>query len=164
MPTRLWYRPYLLKFCKDDYSDIPNKPGVYIISNRKIIGRVGGNDRKGVVYIGKSTNLRQRVRDFWNGNHTAGGYLYEHPPIAGKIMKMRVNNEKDVDRCIGKLKIRYATVTNLEELELAERALMFAYIRGFGEAPPLNLNVPKRWDRLPSSKDLKWAGRGVSGV
>jgi len=41
---------------------------------------------------------------------------------------------------------------------------MFAYIRRFGEAPPLNLNVPKRWDRLPSSQDLKWAEKGISGV
>jgi len=164
MATRLWYRSYLLNFCKEDYTDIPNKPGVYIISNRNIIGRVGGDDRKGIVYIGKSINLRQRVKSFWNGNHTAGGYLYEHPVIARKIMKMRIINEKDVDKGIGKLKIRYATVTNLEELELAERALMFAYIRRFGEAPPLNLNVPKRWDRLPSSQDLKWAEKGISGV
>jgi hypothetical protein len=79
-------------------------------------------------------------------------------------MKMKIINEKDVDKGIGKLKIRYATVTNLEELELAERSLMFAYIRRFGEAPPLNLNVPKRWDRLPSSQDLKWAKKGISGV
>jgi hypothetical protein len=162
MRTGLWYPSYLLN--SKDYSDIPNKPGIYTISNRKIIGRVGGDDKKGIVYIGKSKNLRRRVKNFWDGYHSAGGYLYEHPIIAGKIMKMKIINEKDVDKGIGKLKIRYATVTNLEELELAERALMFAYIRRFGEAPPLNLNVPKRWDRLPSSQDLKWAEKGISGV
>jgi hypothetical protein len=159
-----WYPSCLLNSSEEDYSDIPNKPGVYIISNRKIIGRVGGDDRKGIVYIGKSKNLRQRVKSFWNGNHTAGGYLHEHPVIAGKIMKMKIISGNDVDKGIGKLKIRYATITNLEELELAERAVMFPYIRRFGEPPPLNLNMPRRWDRMPSLRHLRWAEKGIFGV
>jgi len=162
MRTELWYPSYLLN--SKDYSDIPNKPGIYIISNRKIIGRVGGDDRKGIVYIGKSTNLRRRVKNFWDGYHSAGGYLYEHPIIAEKIMKMKIINEKDVDKGIGKLKIRYATITDSEKLEMAERAVMFAYIRRFGEAPPLNLNMPKRWDKMPSLTHLKWAEVGILGI
>ena len=62
MRTGLWYPSYLLN--SKDYSDIPNKPGIYTISNRKIVDFfISTDDPSGVTkdttHLLKLGNLKQ---------------------------------------------------------------------------------------------------------
>lgn len=49
---------------------VPEKPGIYVIrwlKNGKpaIINRFKGKDKRGILYIGSSTNLKTRIKTFW---------------------------------------------------------------------------------------------------
>jgi len=70
----------------------------------------------------------------------------------------------DVENSLGKLTVTYSTPIKKEQLDDAERALLFTYTNRFGEAPPLNLSLPQRWEDSPTDREItNWAERGVLG-
>lgn len=127
------------------------------------IPRIGGIDNTSVVYIGKAKNLRNRLWGFWKANHSASGFLWTHPTMAHIVLDKPIRSVSDVEKYLGKLRVRYSTPIDEFLLDDAERALLFAYIQCFGEAPPLNLSLPRRWDELPPAYHLRWAEKGLFG-
>jgi len=140
---------------------MPSSAGVYIIRASRPIRRIGGEDATGILYVGRATRLRFRIWRFLNSQHTASGFLWENPHIARLVIGSHIRSVRDVERQLRKLTVRYATPMRGSTLALAERALLFAYITTFGEAPPLNLSLVKRWDSMPKSSDLRWAEYGI---
>jgi hypothetical protein len=140
---------------------MPSSAGVYVIRTSRSIRRIGGIDATGILYVGRATRLRSRIWAFWKANHTASGFLWTHPSIARLIIGSHVRSVADVERQLGRLTVRYATPIRGSTLAVAERALLFSYINAFGEAPPLNLSLAKRWDSMPSSLHLRWAEYGI---
>lgn len=61
---------------KDKLGNLPSSPGVYLMKD--------GNG--GILYVGKSKNLQQRVRS----------YFYPSAPHSNKIKRL-VNNVKDLE-------------------------------------------------------------------
>lgn len=142
---------------------MPSSAGVYIIRASRLIEprRIGGEDAMGILYVGRATRLRSRIWRFLDAQHTASGFLWENPHIARLVIGSHIRSVRDVESQLGKLKVRYATPIRGNSLALAERALLFAYIATFGEAPPLNLSLVKRWDSMPKLADLRWAEEGI---
>ena len=160
MRTR-WSDPVVVEAFDDEWDSMPRTPGVYVVRTERPIPRIGGLDRAGILYIGRASNVRNRLWSFWDANHTASGFLWTHPGIARLVLGGRVRTVTDVEKQLGRLTVRYATPVHGRQLGRAERALLFAYINSFGEAPPLNLSLPKRWDGTPVASDLRWAERGL---
>jgi hypothetical protein len=159
-----WSRSMKVKLADDNWDSWSKTPGVYIIRNRRHIPRVGGVDRTGILYIGKSLNLRQRICRFLKANHTASGFLWTHPSIACLVIDPFIRNYDDVEDSLGELTVRYSTPLQKERLDDAERALLFTYTNRFGEAPPLNFSLPLRWKNSPTDQELiNWAKIGILG-
>ena len=160
MKTR-WSDPIVVRAFDDQWDSLPHTPGVYVVRTGRPIPRIGGIDRAGILYVGRASNVRSRLWNFWSANHTASGFLWTHPGMARLVLGGRVRTVADVETQLGRLTARYATPVHGRQLGRAERALLFAYISSFGEAPPLNLSLPKRWDGSPVASDLRWAERGL---
>jgi len=76
-----WYSLYRL--AEQKWEIIPESPGVYVIrwgveGKSKAIPRAGGVDEEGIIYIGRSKNLRRRIKQFWT--NVVGKYA---PHIVG---------------------------------------------------------------------------------
>jgi len=156
-----WSQPQVLESLDDSWDRAPKTPGVYIISGGRPISRIGGDDRHGILYIGKARNLRERLWSFWYANHNASGFLWTNPALARIVFHRVIRTVTDVETHLGRLKYRVSTPINLRDLDRAERAVLCAYIGRFGEAPPLNHNLPLRWTSTPSAQDLRWAEGGI---
>jgi excinuclease ABC subunit C len=64
---------------------IPKEPGVYLMKDKK--GRI--------IYVGKATNLRQRVRSYFNRSGDSRAFVKLLNRLLGDIETMVVSNEKE---------------------------------------------------------------------
>ena len=158
-----WCKPIMLETLDGDWVSSPDTPGVYIVVSDRPIQRIGGVDDVGILYIGKAKNLRDRLWDFWKQNHTASGFLWKDLKVAEIILKKPTHISDDVTEHLGKLNARYSTPIDEDQLDMAERALLYTYIQCFGEAPPLNQSLFKRWEHPPPPEDRAWAEKGLFG-
>ena len=69
---------------------------------------------------------------------------------------------KDVVDRVGELTVKAATLIGPSELENAERAVLYAYFFQYGELPPLNFSVPRRWKDSPSDEWIRWGNEGLT--
>ena len=81
-----WHKPIALETLKDYWDSSPATAGVYIVMSDHPIHRIGRVDNAGILYIGKAKNLRDRLWDFWEQNHTASGFLWAHIGVAQIIL------------------------------------------------------------------------------
>lgn len=151
----------MLEDLENSWDSYPETCGVYLIMRSKAVPRVGGTDKMNIIYIGKSKNIRSRLWAFTYGNHTASDFLWTHPTMAAIVLNKPIRSVSDVENNLPKLEAKYSTPINETLLDVAERALLFAYIECYGEAPPLNLVLPKRWDKPPSSDERRWAEQAL---
>ena len=81
-----WHDPFLVKNIDENWDDTPSGSGVYIIKYGKIISRAGGVDPSGILYVGKSLKLRNRLWQFWYATcHTSCSFLWKHAEISAAI-------------------------------------------------------------------------------
>ena len=158
-----WNKPVALETLKDRWDSFPTTAGVYIIMSDRPIQRIGRVDNAGILYIGKAKSLRDRLWGFLEQNHTASGFLWAHIGVAQIVLNKPILTVSDVGKHVGKLNVRYSTPIGEDQLDMAERSLLFAYIQHFGEAPPLNLSLPKRWEHPPPSQERAWTEKGLFG-
>ncbi len=156
-----WSQSFPFTALDSNWDDMPSSSGVYVVRRKKPVPRVAGVDRSGVLYVGQARNLRSRLYAFWDAYHTASGFLWEHRHLAGPVFGGTARTQEDVVRLMARLTFRFAGPLWPKELQRAERALLFAYINRFGEAPPLNLSLVQRWQSQPNAADLRWAEPGV---
>ena len=111
-----------------------SEPGVYEIAaldkagKSKAIPRAGGVDERGVLYIGRSLKLRNRLDLFRRGLFEG---LKGH--IAGRTYKKRPRIQAIAPK--RNLGFRFEHCDDLEE---REKQRLDRYIQKFGEVPPLN--------------------------
>lgn len=156
-----WLEPIVLERLEAEWDEVPASSGVYIIRRRRPVSRLGGADRRGILYIGKAGNLRERLWQFWYADHGAGWYLWRQPALARVVLSSGIRTITDVERHLGKLSVVLAAPIARAVLDRAERAVLCAYIARFGEAPPLNFSLPQRWADAPLPEDLRWAEKGI---
>jgi hypothetical protein len=156
-----WGSQFFLSVMESKPESIPAEPGIYVIGREKVTLRIAGVDPNGILYIGQSINLRNRLELFINADHLASDLLYWDVKLASIVLDCKCRDKEEVLEQFVKLSARIATPISADKLEEAERAVMYAYVESFGELPPLNFNMPdKRGARL-SEEDLKWARQGL---
>ena len=132
-----WAEWLLLK--TEDFQSIPRSPGVYEIrwaieGKPQPIDRVDGVDAEGLLYIGKTKNLRSRTRSFWRyiktekSRHTAG-YTYVFYDYERKFRP-------------DQLEVRWMTVSQ-DEIDKEETKLLDDYINKYLDRPPLNISIKR---------------------
>lgn len=151
-----WPKPFSIGSIEDAWDNAPFSPGIYLISLEKSIRRMKGVDKTGILYVGKSSNLRSRLRAFWNCWHPASGFLWDHLKLANIILGKTFQNKDDLGVFLGKLRVKVASLIFQKELEKAERAVLYSYMFRYGELPPLNFSLPLRWRESPKNQDLHW--------
>jgi hypothetical protein len=132
-----------IAFSEINRHDIPEKPGVYMIRHAERkgspakINRVYGIDEQGILSIGETINLKDRLRGFhrtiegprrWS-NHAASWYY----------VSCRYDRFFKKDG----LQFRYRITKTKEEAEREEFILLAKYRNKFLDLPPLNNNPGK---------------------
>ena len=157
-----WSELVRIKTLETNWDKFPTTAGIYIIRCGKDIHRAGGLDRNGILYIGKSLKLRNRLWQFWYLNHPASWFIWKNPKIAKTMLGKNYSNKKNIEIQLGELFLNTASPISSKVLSAAERAVLYAYAYKFGELPPLNSSLPDRWaERASSEADLKWALKGI---
>ena len=156
-----WSEPRVLETLYSNWESYPASAGVYLISRDRPIQRIGRVDKMSIIYIGKTKNIRERLWAFWKGDHSASGLLWTHISMAQIVLDESIRSVSDVEKYLGTLTAMYSAPIDKLMLDDAERTLLFAYIQCYGEAPPLNSSLPRRWEKYPSSYELRWAENGI---
>jgi excinuclease UvrABC nuclease subunit len=128
--------PYTLLQTYNFFENIPEHPGVYKIYSLDVEGnplplqRVLGADVDGVLYIGKTSNLKNRLRMLWralNPDYLATGHTfgvnYKQLEIIRHAFPLQT------------LAVDYEVTTHYGE---RETELIEQYRQQFGEVPPMN--------------------------
>lgn len=123
-----------------DVSALGNEPGTYCIisvnksGKPKRVHRAGGIDTHGIVYFGRSGNLRSRLRTLYNMLYkgAASGHVAGKHYRASKVLKSVFPR--------GTLYFRFKHCSSKEGATKAEMKLLGQYCNRFGEVPPLNTN------------------------
>lgn len=160
MQIAKWGKPFRLDSLDKEWDEAPQKAGVYVVYSGKTIHRVGGPDKKGILYIGKSDVVRDRLWRFWYVEHPASGFLWTYPDMAKLILKELCTKRKQIENLIGTFNVVVASPISKQLLGQAERAAMHAYCLRYGELPPLNFSFPMKWIEPPSKEFLRW-GQGM---
>jgi len=138
----------LVELAEKKFRDVPKEAGVYVIfwiRNGKpvAIPRIRGVDEKGILYMGSTKNLRQRIRDLWRSIQVARGLKdqnsYPHTFGVSLLYTGLCDAIADRELCI------YFKVFNNEDAEYWEKVMLLEYTRRYGEPPPLNLNVGRKY-------------------
>jgi hypothetical protein len=118
------------------WQTIASKPGVYHIysldpkNKPKKLHRLIGKDEEGILYIGKSENLRERLRMLWrvlNPDLKATAHTFGEKYNTYQVLKLNFP--------LNTLAIKFSCSNNAKELEIK---LIDEYINNFGEVPPFN--------------------------
>jgi hypothetical protein len=157
-----WKSVFRVEIVDEDkpYSD-REVSGIYVIRSNKPIRRIGGIDRRGILYIGQANDLAKRLDLFHYAGHKASWFLSKQRRIAKLILGQKVKDDQHLYRLLGKLAVKAAYPVGKKSLNKAERSVVFAYLERFGELPPLNFNLPGSQGANPKKADLDWAKRGI---
>lgn len=120
---------------KDFWKQIPESGGVYFIYsyNNNIpskLDRVLGADEEGVLYIGKSENLRERLRMLWR-------VLNPNLKATAHTFGTKYNNNKKLREAFP-LKSLYVSFRITTTPKILESELLDKYFSKYGEVPPFN--------------------------
>jgi hypothetical protein len=157
-----WGKPFRLDTLYERWEEAPKKAGVYVVYSGKKIYRAGGSDKKGILYIGKSLILRNRLYNFWYVRHPASGLLWTYPKMMQLILNTPCKSKKQIENLIGSFNVVVATPIPKSFLDHAERYAMHAYFLRYGELPPLNFNFPMKWIESPNKKMIHWGEKMLS--
>jgi hypothetical protein len=156
-----WARDFRLADLYESWDDMPSGPGIYVVLSRRPIDRAGGRDPSGVLYIGQALVLRDRLWDFWYAKHLASDFLWSNPEVARLVLQTNLTSSKQVETELGNLWARVASPLPQHLLTESEHAVIWAYTIRYGEPPPLNSALPRRWGERPKAKWLQWARAGM---
>jgi len=108
------------------------------------VPRFLGTDQAGLLCIGKSGNMEVRRRKF------VGGIKNRASHSEAELLYLLLRYSRLEERLPGhQIQYRYRRETNATAAGKAESRFIKAYVREFGEPPPLNSAIPDRlrgWD------------------
>ena len=127
-----------------DKDALPAGSGIYRIRHRpnrrfKPVGRAARVDRKGIIYIGESSDLRDRI---WTFRKVV---FNDYVVTEGHVAANRYVRIRPLHRAFPPSSLWFE-IEEIGDSEEAERAAQLDYINTFGELPPLNYGGPYRSD------------------
>jgi len=128
-----------ISFQEKKLEEVPSSSGVYQLSSvinghTQPIHRVDGIDENGLLYIGKTKNLKSRIRGFWRyitsekGNNTAG-FTYIFYDYERKFKP-------------DQLQVRWMLLPE-DEIDEIETKLLDDYLNKYLDSPPLNISIKR---------------------
>ena len=120
---------------KGFWKRIPESGGVYFINsyndnNLAKLNRVLGQDEDGILYIGKSENLRERLRMLWR-------VLNPKLKATAHTFGTKYYNNKKLEEAFP-LKSLYVSFRITTKPKILESELLDKYFSKYGEVPPFN--------------------------
>ncbi len=130
--------------------------GVYVLcTNKKPLSRAMGVDPRGILYIGSSKNIKRRIGSIISNNHSVTWYLRNNIDLARHYISDEIPDNSDTIReYVGELNI-IITKSFDNYIELEGSALL-SYVQLYGETPPLNSALPRKWKGKPDKAELEW--------
>ena len=149
-------------------NSIPSKTGIYILYLNDPITKINKIDKKGILYIGESSNLRSRlnivVKPQWktwydkNKNEMFNHLLLTYAVDFDDDFKLIVSNAvtgKGLLKENAPLKLKYSICSDHKNIE---KKLLQGHFMSFGQLPPFNNRGPtlrsiwesseSRWNKL----------------
>ena len=137
-----------------------NVPGVYVLmTDGKPINRAFCEDVNGILYIGYSKNIRDRVRSIRTNNHQVTWYMKNNLNMANYFISPEIKKDRsNIRQYVEKLKVTVATVSDCKEkAKSMECSALLSYVHLYGETPPLNSALPKKWEfKSLKTKEIDW--------
>jgi len=157
----------LMELASNRFRSVPVKPGVYAVfwirgGKPVSIHRILGVDNKGVLYIGSASRskkgaknrkwLRGRVKALWISIEKACSRrerkCYPHT-FGPSLVYTGLNNViRDEELWI------YFKEFSADEARYQEKRAILEYTKRYGEPPPLNLQVGRRYFMMPNLGEL----------
>jgi len=149
----------------DGRDSVPSKPGIYILYLNNPITKISEIDKKGILYIGESSNLRSRlkivVRPQWKKdydknknemfNHLSLTYAVDFNDDFNLIIFSGLTG-KGLLKEGSSLKLKYSICSHHKNIE---KKLLQGHFMSFGQLPPFNTRGARLgsiWD----SSDSRW--------
>ena len=132
---------------------IDKKLGVYIIrylegGSPKRFTRLNGIDEEGILCIGKSVNLRRRIREFLKDIATKGLAEKYHSEGWNFRKYFRDNpNPKAIKPEIENMEVFWKAMNSEDEADKLETELIQDYVLIFQDKPPLNISIKRKRKR-----------------
>ncbi|MCK4340635.1 MAG: hypothetical protein KAY37_02785 [Phycisphaerae bacterium] len=113
------------------FSTVPTGAGAYVIATDRPLQRAVGTDADGIIDVGQSAHLRQRLRAF----RSCATNRYREGHMAGwRFGVFRLAHHFPLDTLL----VRWKATRDADEARGVEADLMFQYFRCHTELPPLN--------------------------
>ena len=138
------------KFSNLQVRHIYEKPGVYIIrylegGSPKQFTRLNGIDEEGILCIGKSVNLRRRIREFLKDITTEGLAEKYHSEGWNFRKYFRDNpNPKAIKPKKENMEVIWKVLNTEYEADKLETELIQDYVMTFQDKPPLNISIKRK--------------------
>jgi hypothetical protein len=133
-----WYK--LTELAADKFRIVPSNAGVYIARWAKEggavpIGRLGGCDQKGILYVGSAKNLTNRIRRLWRGiSGGAEAHTIRKTILFCKVFEAILPSEYEVT---------WEKSDTHDEAKGQEWSAIRTYAERYKEPPPLNLGLQR---------------------
>ena len=139
-----------VRFEAFDANRIHAAPGVYIIRYRdngrpKSFTRLNGIDRDGILSIGKSVNLRRRIREFFQDIQLRDLRIHYHSEGWTWRAYFRDNsNPRALRLPIENMEAIWKVVSSKRSADSLETNLIREYVLRFQDKPPLNIEIKRQ--------------------
>lgn len=111
--------------------------------------RLLADDMDGILTLGRSDDIERRRKNFVSGVRTCYGHS------AGNLLHLIVEHAgafgDDLEDVLRRVEWTFEHVRTEATSHQREELMIKHYIRRFGEPPPLNCAIPKRYGKWPSS-------------
>ncbi len=144
-----------------DFSYVERNPGIYFLRWVKNgipakINRFTESDPEGLLYIGKSNDLKSRFKRIWNGiNLEKKSEIINIPTLRKTIFFCKIHEIIKIEE----YEITWQHLSTKIEAESQEAAALKLYTEKFKEPPPMNLQLCREkyafWG-LGNWDDSKW--------
>jgi hypothetical protein len=133
-----------------DYKRLPKEPGVYILTyvengEPKAFARLNGIDDEGILLIGKTVNLRRRVREFYKDILSEG--LEEKYHSEGWNFRAYFRDNKNphaIKLKAESIRVHWTPMKSEKEAYRFETQLIQDYVTKFQDKPPLNISIKRQ--------------------
>ncbi len=136
-------------------------PGIYQVGmvdeaqNPIPICRLGDTDKEGIIYIGVSENVGERIEDF---RHTAVEIKGEHDGASTYILMQA--NFRSLGHNYANCKLQYRVMrlsgSDKAEHTKQEATILADYFNKYNELPPCNSNFPEKWGEFVTRLQQLW--------
>ena len=114
-----------------DFQRVTTGAGAYVIATDRPLNRAIGSDEDGILDVGESMHLRQRLRRF---RRCAMNRLKKGHMAGRRYASLRLERHFPLDS----LRVRWTAAESKDDANRIEGIVMLRYLQRHGELPPLN--------------------------